>query len=920
MYQTIRQTVRFFMHRAFNLRPGELFRAVVMQMYIFLIICTLLVVKPTVNSLFLSEHGARNLPFAFLLVALFAGFVTSFISRTFSKKSLLTVVRGTLFVSIICLGLFGYFLGNHSTGWLLYAVYVWVAVFAVLTASQFWLLANDVFNTREAKRIFGFIGAGAIAGGIAGGYLATFLVPYIGSSNLLYVGAGLLLLGFPLLSIVKKRFVKVRLRPKPTTRQSDSSAAWRLVLENKHLKYLALIVGISVLVAKLVDYQFSAIAAERISDQDRLTGFFGFWFSTFNVLSLLIQLFLTSRLLKKLRLGYSLMLLPGGILIGAILLLFIPELWVAVLLKMSDGCLKQSVNKSAFELLSLPIPNRIKGKTKTFIDVLVDSVATGLSGVLLLLVIRQLELPPEAVSILTIALIALWIFLIRGIEKTYVVSFRKKITRPDRQDEATLAAEVPSLKALSAKSTADKTLAVLRRIGKYKRIDLRDGIQKLLDHRSEFVRAEALRHLGDYEEDNPQLNGRIRRMLFDKSSTVKIEAFLYLLQHAPELRHDLLEEYLQHGDFHVRGAALVGYAKLCGRGEIDPSEYPLTDLTEDLIAERAFLQDKNMRDFVDIVLAHAIGHGSIEEYYDYLITLFEVAPLAVKRQAIFATGLTKDLRFVPHLLQFLKKPNLRKRAAVALSGYKEQVLPRLEELSKDLQPELLPGITGVYARIPSQLSLERLQRLAKSVHHRDRRHVLRALSKLKELDPDLPFEDANYDEWMLQEREHCLLILNSLNSIKKARRENRSRRLLGQTRQVSALRRQLIESLEEELGSSFLRIFRLLDLAYPRADLRTLHKSFKHKRLEVRSNVIEVLDNILLSDHKRTLIPLLESRALIKEIPQQVSFLGLHVLPEDQALTALRDADLGQISKTAKQLHGILGGNSAPIIEVGDLV
>ena len=906
------------MQRAFNLRPGELFRAVVMQAYIFLIICTLLVIKPTVNSLFLSEHGARNLPFAFLLVAVFAGFVTSLISRIFSKKSLITVVRGTLLVSVLSLGLFGFFLGNFSAGWLLYAVYVWVAVFAVLSASQFWLLANDVFNTREAKRIFGFIGAGAIAGGIAGGYLATFLVPYIGSANLLYLGGGLLLLGFPLLSIVKNQFLQNSTRPKLVKKDTGSAAAWRLVAGNKHLRYLALIVGISVLVAKLVDFQFSAIAAERISDEDRLTGFFGFWFSTFNVVSLVIQLFLTARLIKKLRLGASLMLLPGGILIGAVLLLFIPELWVAVLLKMSDGCLKQSVNKSAFELLSLPIPNKIKGKTKTFIDVLVDSVATGLSGILLLLVIRQLELPPEAVSILTIALIAVWLFLIRGVEKTYVVSFRKKIKPAEMQEPAIVSGEPGTLGALSSKSAADKTLAVLRRIGKYKRIDLRDGIKKLLDHRSEFVRAEALRHLGDYEEDNPQLNGRIRRMLFDKSSTVKIEAFLYLLQHAPELRHDLLEEYLQHGDFHVRGAALVGYAKLCGRGEIDPSEYPLTDLTEDLIAERAFLQDKNMRDFVDIVLSHAIGHGRITEYYDYLETLFEVAPLPVKRQAIFAAGLTRDIRFVPRLLQYLREPELRKRAAVALSSYREQVLPRLNELSKDLQPELLPGITGVYARIPSKLSLERLQELAKSVHHRDRRHVLRALSNLKELDPDLPFDRKNYDKWLLQERAHYLLILNSLNSIQQARRANRNQRILGRTRQVSALRRKLIERMEEELTGSITRIFRLLDLAYPRSDLRSLHKSFKHKRLEVRSNVIEVLDNILLADHKRHLIPMLEARALIKDISQQTSFLGLLRHGEQQALVALRDADLGRISKNAEKLRLLLGGSSAKIIELGD--
>jgi hypothetical protein len=47
------------------------------------------------------------------------------------------------------------------------------------------------FDAREAKRLFGFIGPGAIAGSIFGGYLTSLLAPYIGSENLLFVCAAL---------------------------------------------------------------------------------------------------------------------------------------------------------------------------------------------------------------------------------------------------------------------------------------------------------------------------------------------------------------------------------------------------------------------------------------------------------------------------------------------------------------------------------------------------------------------------------------------------------------------------------------------------------------------------------------------------------------------------------------------------------
>ena len=63
---------------------------------------------------------------------------------------------------------------GYFNGFLAYCFYTIVALFALLATSQFWVMANVVFNVREAKRLFGFIGAGGIAGGIVGGYLNLF--------------------------------------------------------------------------------------------------------------------------------------------------------------------------------------------------------------------------------------------------------------------------------------------------------------------------------------------------------------------------------------------------------------------------------------------------------------------------------------------------------------------------------------------------------------------------------------------------------------------------------------------------------------------------------------------------------------------------------------------------------------------------
>ena len=65
--------------KAFNLQDGEIKLALLMQGYIFLVITVLLLIKPTVNALFLSNLGVEQLPYGYLLVATVAILSTFFI-------------------------------------------------------------------------------------------------------------------------------------------------------------------------------------------------------------------------------------------------------------------------------------------------------------------------------------------------------------------------------------------------------------------------------------------------------------------------------------------------------------------------------------------------------------------------------------------------------------------------------------------------------------------------------------------------------------------------------------------------------------------------------------------------------------------------------------------------------------------------
>ena len=72
---TIGHYFKHLLSNMFDIREGEYRKAVLMQLNIFLIISTLLIVKPAVNGLFLTKFGVEKLPIAFILVAIVAGII-----------------------------------------------------------------------------------------------------------------------------------------------------------------------------------------------------------------------------------------------------------------------------------------------------------------------------------------------------------------------------------------------------------------------------------------------------------------------------------------------------------------------------------------------------------------------------------------------------------------------------------------------------------------------------------------------------------------------------------------------------------------------------------------------------------------------------------------------------------------------------
>ena len=177
-------SLRKIFNRFLDVRDGELRRLFLMSSYLLLIIGCYVTTKSVRDALFLKQIGTEQLPYVYILIALVVGVIATGYSRLASRVSLQTLIRTTSL--LIISNLFLFWLMLHRVGdWMFYVLYIWVSVFGVITASQFWLLANYIFNPREAKRLFALIGAGGVLGGIFGGYFTSLGAPRFGTENLL---------------------------------------------------------------------------------------------------------------------------------------------------------------------------------------------------------------------------------------------------------------------------------------------------------------------------------------------------------------------------------------------------------------------------------------------------------------------------------------------------------------------------------------------------------------------------------------------------------------------------------------------------------------------------------------------------------------------------------------------------------------
>ena len=556
------------LQRFLDVRPGEAARIGFMAAFLFFLLAANNIIKVVRDSLFLSRFPITQLPYVYLLAALLAGVVIGIYSRYTSRLSLSQVILGSHAVIISNVIIFWLLITFYDFGWILYAYYMWSAVVGLILVAQFWTFANEMFTPRDGKRLFGIITAGGTLGGMAGGILANWAVSFLFGANqllwfivVLFAGA----YGVAYVSLAKREtFLGInpaREGPTKETGVQDLSGVVGTVLGSRYLQTIGAVIFVSVVVSTLIDYQFKATAKEAYLSADALAGFFGSYYAWLSVVTLVMQLWLSGKVLMGLGLTPSLLILPFALLAGSIGFLAWPGLVAATATRMGEASLRTSINQSGVQILYLPVPDSIKKKVKVFMDVTVERLGDAVAAIVILFL--SLGLGRGEITLLSyfsVGLIFIWIAIVLTAHRGYVDTLRRGLAyrevslaneRIDVTDKETVEVVLSNLDgkdepsvlfALDLAEKFDPKLVVAR---------LPRG---LLSHPSSEVRRRALTLIASSLDSN--VLAMVFELLTTESAQVRSEATNTVATVLKEAAIPVIRPFLKSPEAQTRRAAI----------------------------------------------------------------------------------------------------------------------------------------------------------------------------------------------------------------------------------------------------------------------------------------------------------------------------------------------------------------------------
>jgi len=282
-----------------------------------------------------------------------------------------------------------------------YTFYVWLSAINLFINSLFWAFMVDIFNVYQGKRMFAFIGIGGTLGALVSGWATNYISGLTESAylpvGLMLTGAGLFVAAVLLMLALERAAVR-----SSHSRLGESGAAPSAipgeriggrffdgitsVSASPYLLGIALFIVFMAISNTLIYFTQANIILDETDTFSQRVGAFAFFDALTQTATLLTQIFITTRVIRKLGVGWTLAVLPLVTLAGFAVLAIWPLYGVMAVFQALHRATRYAISRPARETLFSVVPPAERYKAKPLIDVFLyrggDLAGAGIQAVL----------------------------------------------------------------------------------------------------------------------------------------------------------------------------------------------------------------------------------------------------------------------------------------------------------------------------------------------------------------------------------------------------------------------------------------------------------------------------------------------------------------------------------------------------------
>lgn len=591
---------------------------------------------------FLNDHNVSDLSIVYIYTALalwLTGFIYGKLEHRYHIADFSRYIVLFMAASILLIRIFGYSISIPGFD---YFILIWFNVLYLLSNLEFWGIAALVFEVRQSKRLFSIISAGDIPAKFIGYSIASLLVPYVGTANLLIPAFLSILFSLPFLNrIIKSGTLHDNQEHHAVHEHKHPEKMIGTFVKkfttNKLILWLAILSFLMSVCLVVANFSFYSKIKEAYHSDVELAVFIGSFLAVIRICALLVKLLLTSRLISSLGVKRSLLFTPVifvACIVLVILLRYIFQPEQVVLYMFGITCivldvLKTAINSPVFLSIMQPLNVHDRLRSHNIVKGIMDPFAYLFSGVFLFeLISIQHGINLATLSYFLLLFALCWIAGISFVNREYYATVLKAITSKfyNRSDLVIDDADTMAFIRKTLESGSESEIIHILRLIRFQQTNVinEELVEKLLQHTSENIRDEMLTLSLAGIIDIPVES--LQKMLADPlvPSNLRRKAFVVLCN--TDADDELIFTYTGDKDPVIQAEALGKLLATPSSAYYANAAITINDL---IVSENT--QNR-------VIAAMAIARSKNEVFKDHLIQLMDDSNRTVSIAAIESVG------------------------------------------------------------------------------------------------------------------------------------------------------------------------------------------------------------------------------------------------------------------------------------------